>query len=346
MDAINANLPTIWLVLVGFFLLYYVLTDGADLGIGILTLFTRDHEEKKMMMDAIHSIWHGNQTWIVILGGMLFGAFPLFYSIVLSALYIPLVAMLFGFIFRGVAFEFHENARRKWIWLISFGLGSLLATLGQGFALGGLLGGISVQADSFAGHPDDWLNWYSAVAAAGVFAGYIMLGAAFLIVRTEGVLQRRSYRIARWAGFATAVVSALVYLATSLIHPAMADRWLFRGETFWSSFFLYFFLILTLGAFVMYFRSLRLRRELSPILWNWLIVIFSFTGLSFGLYPVMIPSVASAPLTVEQVAASPTTLRFMLVVMLILLPIILAYTTYTYWIFRGKVTGEEGYGTK
>ena len=134
MDAINANLPTIWLFLVGFFLLYYVLTDGADLGVGMLTLITRKSEDKKAMMDSIHTIWHGNQTWIVILGGMLFGAFPLFYSIVLSALYIPFIVMLFGFIFRGVAFEFHDNAKWKQVWLVSFGVGSLLATLEIGRA--------------------------------------------------------------------------------------------------------------------------------------------------------------------------------------------------------------------
>ena len=343
MDAINANLPTIWLVLVGFFLLYYVLTDGADLGVGMLTLITRKSEDKKAMMDSIHTIWHGNQTWIVILGGMLFGAFPLFYSIVLSALYIPFIVMLFGFIFRGVAFEFHDNAEWKPVWLVSFGVGSLLATLGQGFALGGLLGGISVQSDSFAGHPDDWLNGYSAIAAAGVVAGYIMLGAAYLVARTEGPLQERSFRLASAAGFATALISAVIYFATSLLHPSMAGKWLFRGESVWPSLFLYFFLYLTLGAFAMNFRSLLRKRQLATLVWNWLVVIFSFTGLSIGLYPAMIPSVGAAALTVEEVAASPTTLRFMLVVTLILLPIILTYTSYSYWIFRGKITKEEGY---
>jgi len=342
MDAINANLPTIWLVLVGFFLLYYVLTDGADLGIGMLTLITRKAEEKKMMMDSIHTIWHGNQTWIVILGGMLFGAFPLFYSIVLSALYVPFIVMLFGFIFRGVAFEFYDNANWKTVWLVSFGVGSLLATLGQGFALGGLLGGISVRADTFAGQPDDWLNGYSVVAAAGVVAGYLMLGSGYLVARTEGPLQDRSFRIADIAGILTALVSAVIYIATSLLHPEMAGKWLFRAETVWPSLFLYLFLLLTAGAFVMYFRSLLRKRQLAPLVWNWLIVIFSFTGLSIGLYPAMIPSVGAAALTVEEVAASPTTLRFMLVVMLILLPIILTYTSYSYWIFRGK-TKEEGY---
>lgn len=338
MDIIDSNLATIWLVLIGFFLLYYALTDGADLGIGMLTLFTRDREKKEAMMHSIDTIWHGNQTWLVILGGMLFGAFPLFYSIVLSALYIPFILMLFGLIFRGVAFEFHANARWKSVWLVSFGVGSLMATLGQGFALGGLLGGIAVRSDTFAGQPSDWMNWFSVIAAAGVVFGYLMLGADFLIARTIGKLQGWSYRAARLSGGFTLIVSAAVYVGTSVLHKEMAVKW-----TAWPPSFLYLFALLTIGAFVLYFRSLGLKNHVAPLVWNWLIIIFSFTGLSIGLYPGMIPSIDSAGLTVEDVAASPTTLRFMLVVMAVLLPIILTYTSYSYWIFRGKTT-LEGYG--
>ena len=339
MDIINENLATIWLLLVGFFLLYYALTDGADLGIGMLTLFTRDWQEKNEMMQSIHTIWHGNQTWLVILGGILFGAFPLFYSIVLSALYIPFILMLFGFIFRGVAFEFHANANAKGkpLWLMSFGLGSLLATIGQGFALGGLLGGIAVEADTFIGHPTDWLNWFSAIAVLGVICGYLMLGSGFLIARKTGRLQERSYVTAKLFGWLTVIVSTGVYLGTSVLHEEMFLKW-----TAWPPSFLYLFIILTLSACVMYFRSLRLREQLAPLVWNWLIIIFSFTGISIGLYPGMIPSVGPGGLKVQEVAASPTTLRFMLIVMAVLLPIILTYTTYSYWIFRGKVT-NEGY---
>ncbi len=339
MEFINANLANIWLGLIGFFLLYYTLTDGADLGIGMLTLFTRDQQEKNAMMQSIHTIWHGNQTWLVILGGMLFGAFPLFFSIVLSALYIPFILMLFGFIFRGIAFEFHANAheRGKPIWLFSFGLGSLMATLGQGLALGGLMGGINVQADSFAGQPTDWMNWYSAIAAAGVICGYLMLGSGFLIARTTGPLQQWSYRVARLAGFLTVIVSAAVYVGTSILHEEMAAKW-----TAWPPSLVYLFAVLTLIACVRYFQSLNLKKRLAPLVWNYLIIILSFSGLSIGLYPGMIPSMDSTSLTVQDVAASPTTLRFMLGVMAVLLPIILTYTTYTYWIFRNK-KDSEGY---
>jgi cytochrome d ubiquinol oxidase subunit II len=338
MDIINANLANIWLLLVGFFLLYYALTDGADLGIGMMTLFVRDWEKKNEMMQSIHTIWHGNQTWLVILGGMLFGAFPLFYSIVLSALYIPFVLMLFGFIFRGVAFEFHANAKWKAVWLVSFGIGSLMAVLGQGFALGGLLGGINVQADTFAGNPTDWMNWYSLIATSGVIFGYLMLGSGFLISKTTSPsLREWSFRVARLSGAVTLIVSAAVYAATSVLHKEMAAKWMA-----WPPSLLYAFLVLTLGCFYMYFRSLRRRSEFAPLVWNWLIIIFSFTGLSIGLYPAMIPSVDSAGLTVQDVAAGRTTLRFMLAVMAVLLPVILIYTSYSYWIFRGKTTSEYG----
>jgi cytochrome d ubiquinol oxidase subunit II len=338
MEIINANLATIWLVLIGFFLLYYALSDGADLGIGIMTLFTLKRERKEEMMQTIETIWHGNQTWLVILGGMLFGAFPLFYSIVLSALYIPFILMLFGFIFRGVAFEFHAEAKHKSVWLFSFGLGSLMATLGQGFALGGLLGGIDVKAESFAGTPADWINWYSFFATLGVVFGYIMLGANLLIARTTGEIQRRSYRTARLSAVLTLVFSAVVYIGTTMLHPQMAEKW--RA---WPPSLLYLFSLLTVVSFFMYFQSLGQSRQLAPLIWNWCILIFSFVGLSIGLYPGMIPSVDATSLTVSEVAASDTTLRFMLVVMVVLLPIILTYTTYSYWIFRGKTSGA-GYG--
>lgn len=337
-ETVNNNLATVWLLLIGFFLLYYALTDGADLGIGILTLFTRDLKEREAMMQSIHTIWHGNQTWLVILGGMLFGAFPLFYAIVLSALYLPFMLMLFGFVFRGVAFEFHANAKRKSVWLYSFGIGSLIATLGQGFALGGLLGGIEVASEKFAGRPWDWVNWYAAIAAAGVFCGYLMLGAGFLVARTTGPLQERSYRTAAISGGFTLLVSLAIYVLTSMQHKEMTAKW-----TAWPPSLLYLFLVLTLGAFAMFFIDLRRKKHIAPLVWNWLVIIFSFTGLSIGLYPNMIPGVVSQSLTVQEVAASPLTLRFMLGAMAILLPVILAYTAYSYWIFRGKTTtGKYG----
>lgn len=338
MELLNTYLPTIWLLLIGFFLLYYALTDGADLGIGILSFLSGDAKEQHAMMGTIGAIWHSNQTWLVILGGMLFGAFPLFYSIVLSALYIPFILMLFGIILRGVAFEFHENARRKTVWIYSFGIGSLITTLAQGFALGGLLGGIRVEHGQFTGSAADWLNWYSLIVVGGVLFGYLMLGANFLVARTTGELQQRGYRSAAVAGVLTLFISGAVYVGTAMIHSEM-----FVKLTSWPPSPIYLFLSFAIGSFIMYFRSLVQKRHLAPLVWTWLIILFSFTGLSIGLYPDMIPSVGSASLTVQDVAAGLPTLRFMLVVMAIALPLILTYTSYNYWIFRGKIDLQGAY---
>ncbi|MDW7772615.1 MAG: cytochrome d ubiquinol oxidase subunit II [Desulfobulbaceae bacterium] len=341
MEFFNNNLAELWLLLIAFFLLFYALTDGADLGIGMLTLITRDLKERQAMMGTIETIWHGNQTWLVILGGMLFGAFPLFYSIVLSALYIPFTLMLFGLIFRGVAFEFHANSPRKSLWMFSFGIGSLLTTLGQGFALGGLLCGITVENSEFAGHPLDWVNWYSVVAAAGVLCVYLMLGSSFLIARTTGVLRERSHRAAAYAGIFTFLISGAIISFTTGLYEEIAAKW-----AAWPRSPLPLFILFAMAGFFMFFRSLRLKKQLAPLVWSRLIILFTFTELSIGFYPNMIPSVATTSLTVQDVAASPVTLKFMLATTAILLPVILVYTSYSYWIFRGKKSTGHGTGNK
>ncbi|MEJ2032652.1 MAG: cytochrome d ubiquinol oxidase subunit II [Deltaproteobacteria bacterium] len=333
------NLANIWLLLIGFFLLYYAVTDGADLGVGILSLFASGEEEREAMMAAIGSTWHANQTWLVILGGMLFGAFPLFYSVVLSALYIPFILMLFGLVFRGVAFEFREHARQKSFWSFSFGIGSLITTLSQGFALGGLLGGLTIIQGRFVGTLWEWFTPYAGLAAAGVFFGYVMLGSNTLIMKTKGKLREKSFTAARFSAVATLVVSALVYFQTLLRYPGMAAKW----EHFPKSPMI-FLVLFTFAAFVFYFISLRKKARAQPYFWNGVIIVLSFTGLSVGLYPHMIPGGKAEAMTVQDVAASPDTLRFMLVVVGVLLPIILAYTSYSYWIFRGSAGGYEEEG--
>jgi cytochrome d ubiquinol oxidase subunit II len=336
MGFLNASLADIWLQLIGFFLLYYAVTDGADLGVGIWSLFSRHPEEQRAMMASIGNIWHGNQTWLVILGGMLFGAFPNFYAILLSAVYVPIIIMIFGMIMRGVSFEFHEHSENKKAWSHVFGLGSLITTLAQGFALGGLLGGLTIREGQFAGSVWDWLSPYGAFIAAGVATGYLMLGANYLIVRTTGALQARCYRLAAVSGLITLLVSGGVHFWTTARYSHMAQKW--ATSTRWP------LLLLSLGAaaaFVLYFLSLKQRRQLAPLLLNAAIIVLSFTGLSVGLYPHMIPGVFTSVLTVQEAAASDKTLFFMLVTTAILLPLILFYTGYNYWVFRGKT--DQGY---
>jgi cytochrome d ubiquinol oxidase subunit II len=339
MSLIEMNLPLIWLFLIGFFLLYYAAMDGADLGIGMISLLSKDEEERLLLMESIGTLWHSNQTWLLILGGMLFGAFPMFYALLLSSLYIPMVAMLGGLIFRGVAFEFRTHARHRRLWSLSFGFGSLLATVAQGFALGGLLSGLEVVNGRFAGSLWGWLNPFSVLVALGVLFGYLMLGANYLSWRTEGPLQQWCFRWSKAASVITLFISIGVYLWTTARYPFMARKWVKVPDLITAG----FFPLLAGAAFIMYFRSLRNHRAFATLLYNFAIVLLSFVGLSVGLYPYMIPNVIASPITVREAAASPQTLWTMLAVMLFLLPVILGYTLYSYRVFRGKV--ENGYNT-
>lgn len=331
-------LPIIWLAIIGFLLLVYALTDGFDLGVGIISLVTRDREDRSLMMDSISGVWHLNQTWLVVLGGMLFGAFPLFYGVFFSALYLPSMVMLLGFVFRGVAFDFREHSEKPGLWEFLFGLGSLIATLSQGLALGGLLSGVRMSQGRFVGSVWDWWNPFSALVTLGVFLGYLMLGAHYLILKTEGALQDRCRRLALGSSLATLFVSAGVYLWLIRLYPHMARKWSSVPDLYLVA----LFPLLAAGAFLMLFRSLVKGRDKSPLFWNAALVLFSFIGVSVSLYPQMIPHVIS-PATVTEVAASPQTLLFMLIVTAILLPVIIFYTSYTYKVFGGKLKGPESY---
>ena len=341
MEGVTPYLPQIWLCLIAFFLLYYVATDGSDLGIGIISLFAPRDRERGLMMDSIGSVWHGHQTWLVLLGGMLFGAFPMFYAVLLSSLYIPMVCMLVGLALRGVAFEFRVRSENKGIWSLSFGLGSLITAAAQGFALGGLLGGLDIRSGGFAGDIWAWLDPFSVLVAAGVIVGYTMLGANYLIMKTAGPIQENSYRFARTAAWLTLAIAVCVHIWVTLRFPFVQEKW--SGTSSLPGLLL--LLALSLFAFVMYISSLRGRKERAPFIWNVLLILFSFSALSVSLYPNMIPNLAPKALTVQEAAASSSTLAFMLVAMAILLPIILTYTTMTYRIFRGKIQSEAQSGT-
>ncbi|MGA3175311.1 MAG: cytochrome d ubiquinol oxidase subunit II [Syntrophorhabdales bacterium] len=293
-DTARTYLPELWVVLIVLFLLYYAITDGFDLGVGIISLFTRSPEDRSEMILSLKGIWSGNQTWIVVLGGMLFGAFPIFYSILLSALYIPMAIMLFAFIFRGIGIDLGERYQYRPFWRYSFGIGSLAATLSQGFALGGLLSGINLKNGSFVGGVWDWLNPFALLITAGVLFGYTMLGGNFLVWKLEGRLAEKGRYFALVASVAAGIVSA--------------------------------------GTWVKQYN-------LSPLLWNTAIILFSFLGLSLGFWPYMIPSL-NEPITFRAAAASSPTLVFMFIVMVVLTPVILVYHNYQYWVFRGKTRGR------
>ncbi len=337
MQAIQPHLPDIWLFLIAFFLLYYAVTDGSDLGVGIISLFASDETERGMLMAAIEKTWHANQTWLVILGGMMFGAFPLFYGVVLSTLYIPIVLMLFGFGMRGAAFEFRAHSESKRKWGLVFGFGSLFAALAQGFALGGLLGGLDIKGGAFSGNVWAWATPFTAFVTIGVICGYVMLGSNYLIMKTLGKMQDRSYRRAWISSCLTLFIAVATYAWCLEKYPFMSEKW----EAFPDDELIAVFPALAVCAFLMLFRSLRKRHEAAPIFWNAAIIIFSFAGLSIGMHPYMIPHVISEAVTTNAAAASPMTLSFMLVVALILIPILLLYTSYEYWVFRGKTMKDD-----
>ncbi|MHB8909782.1 MAG: cytochrome d ubiquinol oxidase subunit II [Syntrophales bacterium] len=333
---LDLHVTEIWFLIIGFFVLYYAVADGLDLGVGMMALFTRDEGERGIMMASLQSMWQDNQTWLVVLGGMLFGAFPLFYSIALSAFYVPFIVMLFGLIFRGLAFEFRDHARSPSLWSLSFGLGSLVTALAQGFILGGIFYGIPMDGHTFTGNVWSWFHPYSLLFTLGVIAGYIMLGANYLIMKTEGGIQLRSIRYSSAAAGATLLVSLAIYAWTIARHPYIARKWLAMPDFIYVA----FFPLLALVAFILYLRALRRRAESAPFAWNIVLVFCSFTGISVGFYPYIIPNMV----TIHSAAvSSPRTLIFMLAMIVILLPLILAYIGYKHWIFRGKV-GSGGYG--
>lgn len=331
---IHAFLADIWFGLLGLILMLYVVLDGFDLGVGVITLVSRNERDLGIMMATLGSIWDGNETWLVLFGGALFGAFPLVYGAVLHGLYVPIMAMIFGLMFRAVAFEFRENARRKRLWDLAFGFGSLLAALAQGFALGAIVSGMSIENGQFTGGILSWFSPFALLVAIGVVSGYTLLGASYLIVKTVGPLQARSRRIALWAAWLTVMAGLAVSVWTSIRFPYISAKWF--GPDF------YGLMILPSVAglsFLMLLYSLRRRREVAPFVWSIVIFAASLIGLAASLFPYMVPP----NVHVHAAAAPPNTLVFMLTGIGLLIPVMLVYNGYQYLVFRGKIT-EPGYG--
>ena len=313
MEWLEAHVAQIWFLIIGFFVLYYAVADGYDLGVGIIALFTQNEEKRGIMMASLQSVWQENQTWLVVLGGM-----------------------LFGLIFRGIAFEFRDHSKTPSLWSLSFGIGSLITALSQGFTLGGIFYGIPMEGYNFTGTIWSWFHPYSILFTLGVLSGYIMLGANYLIMKTSGVIQRRSVLHSYLATCSTLIISISIYIWTIARHPYMARKWLDMPGLIYVAVFPLFALL----SLVMYLRSLHKRSEVAPLLWNVTFVLCAFIGLSVGFYPYIIPNMV----TIKSAAVSSSnTLIFMLAVTIILLPLVLAYIGYKNWIFRGKV-GNSGYG--
>lgn len=336
MDDIAYWLPLIWVGVLGVAVALYVLLDGFDLGIGILFPASPEEEDRDMMMNSVAPFWDGNETWLVLGGGGLFVAFPLAYSIIMPALYIPILVMLLALVFRGVAFEYRWVAKpHHKLWDLAFAGGSLVAAFMQGVALGGLLSGIEVRNGAFAGGTFDWLTPFSIFTGLALVAGYGLLGATWLIMKTEGPVAARAHSQARPLLIALLVALVIVSLWTPLTIPRVWERWFTLPN------FAYLAPVPILAAAAAWncWSSIGTSDTTRPFLSAVAIFLLGFIGLAISTVPYLVPP----SVTIWDAAAHPSSQLFMLVGVLILLPIILAYTVFVYWTFRGKLKAGEGY---
>jgi cytochrome d ubiquinol oxidase subunit II len=324
----------VWAVLIGLAIILYTILDGISLGVGILFPSARDEKERSILMNSIWPIWDANQTWLVFGGGAIFVAFPVVYGVAFSALYIPLSIFLLGLIFRGVTFEFRAEAARKEPWNKAFFFGSLAAVLSQGFTLGGFLSGITVRGDQFAGRPLDWLNPFSIMAGIALIPSYIMLASTYLIIKTEGRVQERAYKHAFWSGMIVLVFMAIATAWMIYHYPLVWTNWFSPPRIY----FVWIFPPLGLIAALQLARSLRSRKEVKPLVYSVGLLLSGYAGLITFLYPYAIPPTV----TLQAAAAQRETLRFALWGAGIVLPVVVGYIVYSYWVFRGKVSANGG----
>jgi cytochrome d ubiquinol oxidase subunit II len=330
------DLATIWAGLIAFSVLAYVVLDGFDLGIGILFLVFADADDRNVMTNAVAPVWDGNETWLVLGGGALMAIFPAAYAVVLPALYVPLILMLLGLVFRGVAFEFRfRTVRWRGLWNWGFAIGSTVAGLMQGIALGALIQGIRTGPNGYAGGWWDWLTPFSVLTGIALVVGYTLLGACWLNLKTAGEVQQRAQRVALYAGAALLVLIGAVSLATPFVNRDYFSRW-FAWPT--GVFSVIVPVLLLLAAFELW-HGLTRGRHLKPFLAALALFVLSYVGLGISFYPYIVPGA----MTIEGAAAPASSMTFMLVGAAILIPIILIYTGFAYWVFRGKIDPSEGY---
>ena len=333
--SVNVDLTTVWAFIIAFAVFAYVVMDGFDLGIGILFPALKVGEGRNRAMNSIAPVWDGNETWLVMGGGGLLAAFPLANAVILPATYPLVIAMLLGLVFRGVAFEFrHRDERHRPFWDFAFFAGSLTAALTQGMILGAILQGIEVANRSYSGSWWDWLTPYTLLTGLGVVAGYALLGACWMIWKLEGDVQAKAYRLAFIAGIITLLLMAAVSAYNLLLLAEYRDRWLAMPNILFTS----QVPLLTLLIAGLLFYGLRKRWELAPFLLALALFLLGMAGLGVTIWPYVVPGA----LTIWDAAAPERSQVFMLVGVVLILPLILGYTGWSYWVFRGKV-GAEGY---
>jgi cytochrome d ubiquinol oxidase subunit II len=329
-------LPVIWATLIGAAVALYVILDGFDLGIGILFPFAEEEKERDQMISSIAPFWDGNETWLVLGGGGLWVAFPRAYAVVMPALYLPVIVMLLGLIFRGVAFEFRTVAvTSKKYWTFAFAGGSMLAALCQGLILGGLIQGIRVENGAFAGSVFDFATPFAVLCGLGVVTGYALLGAGWLTMKTEGAVAQRARTHAKLLLLGVLAFMGIVSLWTPLAFPRIAQRWFSIPNI------LFLWPVPAITALTAYlaWRWLEAGREIAPFVAAIVLFMLGYLGLAISIVPYLVPP----SITFWDAAAAPASQIFMLLGTLPLLPVILIYTGFVYYLFRGKTREGEGY---
>ncbi|MEF3091230.1 cytochrome d ubiquinol oxidase subunit II [Raoultella scottii] len=332
------DLSVIWFAIIVFATLMYIVMDGFDLGIGILFCTIRDPEDRDVMVNSVAPVWDGNETWLVLGGAALFGAFPLAYAVIIDALAIPLTLMLVGLIFRGVAFEFRFQATpsHRPFWDVAFLGGSLLATFAQGVVVGAVINGFPVSGRTFSGGMLDWLTPFTLFCGLGLSIAYALLGASWLVMKSEEPLQEKMRGASRALLLALLAVIVAISLWTPLAQPAIAARWFSLPNLF----FLLPVPLLVLALSVWLWRALGSSAHHGrPFLLTLGLVFLGFSGLGISIWPHIIPPA----ITLWQAAAPPQSQGFMLVGAALIIPVILGYTFWSYYVFRGKVQHGEGY---
>lgn len=333
------DLSVIWFVIIVFATLMYIVMDGFDLGIGILFPFIRDKTCRDVMVNSVAPVWDGNETWLVLGGAALLGAFPLAYAIIIDALTLPLSLMLIGLIFRGVAFEFRFNATpaHRPFWDLAFQVGSVVATFCQGVVVGAVISGFQVTGRQFSGSQLDWLTPFNLFCGLGLVIAYALLGATWLVMKSENPLQQQMRILTPRLLLALLVVFTVISVWSPLLHPQIAERWFSTPN-------LYYLLpvpICVVLCSLLLWRTV-VRPESShalPFIFTLGLVFLGFSGLGISIWPYIIPP----NISLWDAAAPPQSQGFMLVGALFILPFILMYSFWSYYVFRGKVRHGEGY---
>ena len=330
------DIATVWAFIIAFAVFVYVVMDGFDLGLGILFPLFPAKGDRDTIMNTVAPVWDGNETWLVLGGGGMMAAFPLAYAVLMPALYTPVIAMLIGLIFRGVAFEFRwrvKSERNRWD--LAFAGGSWLATLAQGVALGVILQGVHVEERHYAGGWWDWLTPFSILTGISLAIGYALLGATWLVLKTEGPLRDRAYHLAWYLLFAMLLAIGAVSIATPFLHIQYAERWFT-----WPNIVLTAPVPIAVAVVtVALLRSLADKQDTRPFFLTLLLFALSYLGLGISMYPYIVPQ----SIDIWQAASPANSQIFMLFGVAVLIPLILAYTGWAYWVFRGKVRAGSGH---